>query len=359
MAFTKVFSYFFIKFNLFIFLFFSQVTTASANAAHEPFMWGLVGYHIPFDTYKLTEDDIKTIADNGVEWISINFAWRDIEPVRNAEFKFDYFDMVMSAAKANGLKVFAQVGNGYNSPLVRSSVPNWTIELNTLAYVRELEDYATAVVQRYGADIDYWALENEINFARVHIVAMWRVGRWPDYKNDEIMRTLSRVVRVHDPDSRIVLSATPMFPGTFGRWLERVADIIDYDIVGLHLYPSFNPTKEGYIKKFYEFSNEAIRVASRSSGGKPILIMETGFHASSDLVGDYKNTEENQSKYIEMMSKFALDNNLMGVFIYEYLDGPEERLSREQNFGVMRQDRTPKPAWGVYGDIIKANTFDY
>ena len=113
------------------------------------------------------------------------------------------------------------------------------------------------------------------------------------------------------------------------------------------------------MEKFYEFSNEAIRVASRSSGGKPILIMETGFHASSDLVGDYKNTEENQSKYIEMMSNFALDNNLMGVFIYEYLDGPEERGSREQNFGVMRQDRTPKLAWGVYGDIIKANTFDY
>ena len=356
MAFTKALSSLFIKLNLFLCLFCFQVSTVSADNFDEPFMWGLVGYHMPFDSYKLTEDDIKTIADNGVEWISINFAWRDIEPVKDAEFEFAYYDMVMRAAKDNGLKVFAQVGNGYNSPIMRSSVPDWTIKLNSWGYVRQLEDYSTAVVQRYGADIDYWALENEMNFAKIHLVIMWRVGFWPNYKNDAVMRTLSRVVREHDPSSKIILSASPMFPGPFARWLERMNDEIDYDIVGLHLYPAFNPTKEGYAEKFYETADKAIRVASQSSGGKPVLLMESGFHTGNSLTGEDYNTEENQSLYIEMMSGFALDNKLMGIFIYEYLDGPEERGSREQNFGVMRQDRTPKPAWGVYGDIIEANT---
>lgn len=248
------------------------------------------------------------------------------------------------------------MGNGYNSPVMRSSVPDWTIALNSWAYVSQLEDYATAVVQRYGADIDYWALENEINFVKAHLVIMWRVGLWPNYKNDAVMRTLSRVVREHDPSSKIVLSASPLFLGPFARWLERMNDEIDYDIVGLHLYPAFNPTKEGYVEQFYEISDEAIRITSQVSRGKPVLIMESGFHTGNSLTGEDYNTEESQSEYIEMMSAVALDHNLMGVFIYEYLDGPEERGSREQNFGMMRQDRTPKAAWGVYGDIIEANT---
>ena len=62
MTLTKPFSSLYIAFNLVIGLLCFQAPAVSADNLDEPFMWGLVGYHMPFDSYKLTEDDIKTIS---------------------------------------------------------------------------------------------------------------------------------------------------------------------------------------------------------------------------------------------------------------------------------------------------------
>jgi len=37
-----------------------------AVSASEEFKFGLVAYHVPFESYKLTEEDFVRIADNGM-----------------------------------------------------------------------------------------------------------------------------------------------------------------------------------------------------------------------------------------------------------------------------------------------------
>ncbi len=93
---------------LFLLAAFAMVMPASAQ-----FKFGIVAYHIPFDSYKLVEEDFDRIAENGIEWVSVDFAWRDIE-MEKGVYDFSYFDFVVGSAEARNIKILAKVGNGYN-----------------------------------------------------------------------------------------------------------------------------------------------------------------------------------------------------------------------------------------------------
>jgi hypothetical protein len=38
----------------------------------------------PLESYKLNAEDFGLIAESGIGWISVDFAWRDIEQERDA-----------------------------------------------------------------------------------------------------------------------------------------------------------------------------------------------------------------------------------------------------------------------------------
>jgi len=48
------------------------------------FMWGLVAYHVPLSGYELNPADFQKMAANGIKWISVDFAWKRIEPTQGA-----------------------------------------------------------------------------------------------------------------------------------------------------------------------------------------------------------------------------------------------------------------------------------
>lgn len=335
---------------------YAATSCPAAGTVPPDFQWGLVAYHVNFPGYELQPEDLERMAQNGIQWIRIDFAWGRIEPEQGALFDFSYFDMLVEAAHANGIRIAGTLGNGYNTR-VRPVSPLWTQKMIGPHYVAALARYADAVVERYADDVDVWALENELHIAFIHVVLQWREGLFPPIINREILRTLSQAVERHDPDSEIVLTISPGFPG-WQRYLRESAEHFRFDTVGLYSYPSFNAGAPAV--GFEDLIATQISDARQASGGKDVMIFETGYQTPPDdpqtPEDEGAQLRENQATYIETMVRSAIDGGAKGVYFYQYLDNPDELIPREEVFGLMEPDRTPKPAWTRYGNIIEACT---
>jgi len=326
----------------------------ATESAPADFQWGLVAYHVNFPGYELQADDLARMAQNGIQWIRVDFAWGRIEPEQGGDFDFSYFDALVAAAKENGIRIAGTLGNGYNTR-VRPVAPLWTHRLNGPQYVAALGRYADAVVARYAEDVDTWGLENELHIATLHVLLQWRHRPYPPQINQEILRTLSQAVELHDPNAQIVLTLTPSFPG-WQRFLSQSTQGFRFDAVGLYTYPSFNAGAPpvGFESQIARQIAEAREV----SGDKDVLIFETGYQTPPDKPRTPEDEgsllRDHQATYIETMARSAIDGGATGVYFYQYLDNPDELLPREEVFGLVEADRTPKPAWTRYGEIIGA-----
>ena len=313
----------------------------AAQPAPPSFQWGLVAYHIPFASYRLQPDDLSRIAAHGVQWISIDLAWRDIEP-EPGMFTFDYHDMLLAEARRQGLRVLARIGNGYGGN--RPAVPDWVMTLDDAYYVAALRHYADVTLERYKGQIDEYAIENEGNLAAGQTLAPGgaRSGRWPPLRVLSVWLTLSQAIRHADPGVPIVLSMSDAPP--LANWLKAARRAgIDYDVIGLQSYVcnaipfSLCPRVMAYDIK------RAARLAR-----KPVVMLETGFCPPVIY------SDQRQADYVEMMAKALHGTEARGVFFYEYLESPEEPNPPGRRCGLVHNDRTPKPAWERYGQVIRA-----
>ena len=332
----------------------ADIACAATVAAPPDFQWGLVAYHVNFPGYELQVDDLDRMAANGIQWIRIDFAWGRIEPEQGGAFDFSYFDTLIAAARARGIRIAGTLGNGYNTR-VRPVAPLWTHKLSGPQYVAALARYADAVAERYADDVEVWALENELHIGILHVALQWRHRIYPPAINQEILRTLSQAVDRRDPTAQIVLTLSPSFPA-WQRFVKESTQRFRFDAIGLYTYPSFNagapPTG------FEALVADQIADAKDAAPGREVLIFETGYQTPPDKPRTPEDEGtlllENQAIYIETMVRSAIDGGAKGVYFYQYLDNPDELIPREEVFGLVRPDRTPKPAWGRYGDVIAA-----
>ncbi|MDY6941488.1 MAG: beta-galactosidase [Pseudomonadota bacterium] len=317
----------------------AEHTVSPTPQAPADFRWGLVAYHVAFPSYDLRPEDFALIAANGIGWLSVDFAWAKIEPIQNGGYDFSYFDMIVAEAERHGIEVMAKLGSGYNGN--RPIAPAWTRTLEPGAYISELKDYTEATVSRYRDHIKSWSLENELNIPNVHTVIGWRNGIWLPSHIDQIMVTLSETVRALDPTAEIVISVTPLT--NYERSIERMSQLIDYDTVGVHTYPAGFIPEPGLAKNVIG----QIERAQQASGGREVIILETGFHTEG---GDWN--VHAQAEYIEAMTRATIRAGAKGIFFYQLLDSPEE-TGRERFFGLLTAEREPKPGWYRYGSVIE------
>ena len=319
---------------------------AALGMAKDPFAYGLVAYHIPLPGYQLNDDDFARMAANGINWVEMDYAWNLIEP-QPGVFDFSYYDKITKAARANGLHILAKLGNGYNGS--RPTAPNWTYTLTPDAYLAAITAYARAVIVRYGDQIDGYALENEANIAAIHSLLGWRVGQWPQDRIVAIWKTLGDAVRLLDPDATIALSLSATFfeQWTLSGWFAAARSAgVPYDMVGLQTYLCRFMRQP----RCFDATAEQIRRVS-ALAGKPVVVLETGYTSA-----DPGATEDKQARFIEGIVPAIREAGATGVFIYEYLENPNEPDATERGFGLVHPDRSPKPAWQSYGDVIRATT---
>ncbi len=127
-----------------------------------------------------------------------------------------------------------------------------------------------------------------------------------------------------------------------------LGDISAYlDLGNIHSYPLGNPPDK---------LGAAIAKAELNSGAKPLQATETGYHTARNWEGEHPPVDEaTMATYMPRLFLEYFRWGIVRTFSYELLDEfPDpDGEDRESNFGLLRNDLTPKPAFDALRNTIR------
>lgn len=283
-----------------------------------------------------------------VTWVRVDFDWSVAEHQRG-QFNWDYPDAIVAEAAAHGMKVLG----------VLSSSPEWarpstpgvagTARHSRPEQLSEWADFARLVAERYGSrGVHTWEIWNEPNTRKF----------WPPAPNvneygtlfwvaAEAIREVDRQATIligglapkfHVPESEV--SPTEYLEQLYQNGATRLAD-------GVAVHPYTFPalpmdTPQRAIGGFKDLPALRAVMESRGDGAKKIWITEFGAPTGT---GPYAVSDDAQATTLLEARRQVAKWDWAGPLIYyELVDGGNDPADVEQNFGVLRQDLSPKPA---------------
>lgn len=271
------------------------------------------------------DEILDLIKDAGIGWIRDEVYWSQVEKEKGV-FKFppDY-DRYLRAAQARGIQVLLILDFGNPAYSVdEKSGPATEAERGAFArYCRE-------VVKRYKPfGVRTYEIWNEPNAS-----TFWRPRPNPeDYAR--LLDAAYRAVKEADPEATVIGCSTS---GTDLEFIGRVLEGGGHrslDAISFHPYcQPLAPEK----KLLTDISK-----LTRLSAGKPLWITEMGYPTYGGAAGVDEETQANYAVRTFLLARTS--PAVERVFWYDFQNDGEDRDEAEFNFGLVRMDRTPKPAY--------------
>ncbi|HVX33034.1 MAG TPA: hypothetical protein VHA80_07825 [Solirubrobacterales bacterium] len=118
-------------------------------------------------------------------------------------------------------------------------------------------------------------------------------------------------------------------------------------------YGDIHPYSGGYPPE--DYLERHVDFAALSSGSKPLMATETGFHNAMNWTGDFPPTSEAATAvYIPRIFLDYFQQGIARTFDYELVDEFPDPSGdeREAHFGLLRNDLSPKPAFTALKNLI-------
>lgn len=123
------------------------------------------------------------------------------------------------------------------------------------------------------------------------------------------------------------------------------------DISGTLDYGNFHPYPDGFSPE--EGIGDNIERAVGNSGPKPLIATETGYHTTEGWSGEHNAVpEQAMATYIPRLYLEYFRRGVARTFSYELLDEKPGDVDRENNFGLLRNDLSEKPAFTALRNLI-------
>lgn len=299
--------------------------------------------------------DLDQLAALGVDWVRVSFPWSSMER-RPGRYDWRVHDTIVRLAYERGLGVLANV----------SYTPAWARPAGCFSIKCGPADPAAfagfvgKVVERYGTSaVDAVEVWNEPNLAHF----------WKPLPDAAAFAALVRAADAEanrvNPDVTVVSGglapATRDTPGAVTplTFLSRIyaAGGIDVDAVGAHPY-SFprRPLDPHPTNSFGQLPALHSLMVANDDADTPIWITELGYW-TSDAAGlrpPGSVTPDQQAAYLTEAFTAAHGWPWTGPMVwYAYRDQSALPLSREDSFGLVRFDGTPKPALGALRSVLR------
>jgi polysaccharide biosynthesis protein PslG len=266
----------------------------------------------------------------GMRWIRVDFDWFRIEPAQGA-FRWQDLDRAVSRAAARGLEVLATLA--YTPPWAssRPSDPRISDPPASTAYWTDIVGRAVA---RFGDRVRYWQLWNEPN-----VTQFW-TGAMSQYRTD-ILEPGAAAAREASPGIRVVAPGLANLRDwrAWFREILQAAGVID--IVNHHNYASDGQEVLDDLERDRP-GLPSLRTLLRELGveDRPFWLTETG----------RRSEQGNQLEYYEdVVSALGERAWVSRLFFFHYWDGPGQG---DGGFGIVNQDRSPKPAYSFLRSIL-------
>jgi len=144
------------------------------------------------------------------------------------------------------------------------------------------------------------------------------------------------------------LAGIPVIGPSLGNTDSVASDLSGYLEYGnLHSYPNAEPPE-------WNLSNH-LKWATRMSASKPVMSTETGYHNALAYSGGHRPiSEAAEAVYLPRLFLEYYRRGIVRTFSYELLDEfPDSgKHEAESNFGLLRNDLSPKPAYTALQNLI-------
>jgi len=271
------------------------------------------------------ENLLDLIKDAGIGWIRDEVYWSEIEKEKGV-FRFPTaYDDYLRAAQARGVQVLLILDFG-NPAYSSKDKSGPTTEAERRAFSR----YCREVVRRYKPfGVRTYEIWNEPNAS-----TFWKPQPNPeDYSR--LLEAAYGSCKDADPDATVIGCSTS---GTDLDFISRVLDAGGYrSMDGISFHPYCQPLAPE--KKLLTDISKLKRISS----DKPLWITEIGYPT---CVGASGVDEETQANYAVRTLLLARTSPAVErVFWYDFQNDGEDQDEGEFNFGLVRMDRAPKPAY--------------
>jgi hypothetical protein len=181
-----------------------------------------------------------------------------------------------------------------------------------------------------------------------------------------LLRAVSPAIKAADPSATIVTGglapaaevndgagrATKVAPLDFLSQLYAAGARSSFDAVGWHPYtfprlPGTANDLDAWFQLYGTATNLRSIMEANGDGAKKVWATEFGAH--TDPQGAGYVTEARQAAILDQGISLWQSLSWAGpMFVYRYQDTGTDQSDREQFFGLVRADGTPKPALGVF-----------
>jgi hypothetical protein len=298
----------------------------------------------------------------GMHWIRDDFNWPQLEPQRGV-YDWNRTDNLMAAAARAGVDV---LGILTYSPAWASSDPTGN---GARTYPPRNPDaygaVTAAVVARYGAAGSFWAAHPELPARPLRALELWNEPWfkqfWAPNPDPAAYARLVRAAAAAVPNRRgveLLMSGDNLSVSSDGvprPWLATIAQDTP-DVLGLvdglavHPYPQpFGRSPQdttGDARWRFDRVPTAGSVAAAAGHPLPLWITEIGWSTAPPANGGV--TETQQSAYIDDAIEIATTawaGAVSHVFLYTLTDSTTESDALQRDYGLLRADGSPKPAW--------------
>ena len=296
-------------------------------------------------------------AQSGIGWLREEFRWSAIEPSDDA-WQWGTYDTVMSEAAKRGLSVL---------PMLLSSpawaAPSW----NTIpADPSEFAEFTAKVAARYGPQGAFWAAHPELPAKPVTHIELWNepylrffsqtgvdAGRYA-----RLVKAAAQAGRAANPAVRYLL-AGEYNDENGSKWMRAmftaVPDLAAYfDAVAVHPYtggrsPSYYtpPYTDWQFRRVEQIHDDLVALGAAD---KHLWFTEIGWSTCPGGSAYECVTEQQQADYLRQMFDMTTTNYrdwVDAIFIYALRSWESSPTNKEDWFGIVGGDGTPKPAWPV------------
>jgi hypothetical protein len=316
-------------------------------------------------------DMISKLRSNGLEYSREDLKWNLVETRRGSYDWSMYDDLVVEAARQDlGLILIPNDPPSWVSADKNSDPPSEGSDLDGYAA------FVKAAVARYGTNGTIWSENSDVTPKPVTQWDIWNepYQGWTWGPGDPNGGQYARMFKAAAVAGKQAdANAQFMFEGDTGAntgrwpqpaWFEQafaaVPDLANYlDAVSIHPYTmednptDCTPSGGGLDKFWYETRFQFCRVKdvrkildAHGAKGAKLWITELGWATA----GDRSVSEATQAKYVHDVFRQLRQWKIVdGIVWYHYMTA-EDTGDREQWFGFVHPDGSPKPAWNALVD---------
>jgi hypothetical protein len=318
-----------------------------------------VNQDLGWDPARQIPGAVSLMREVGVEWIRMPIRWQWLEPQRG-EDRWERYEGAVDQARDAGIEILAVLGGTplWSSGIDRRALPRG-VDWDSFE-PRETSDFAAyvyRVVDRFRGRVGAYEMLNEPN-SPVHWNPRPNVTRFI-----ELLCAGYHAAKYADPSAAVVVGGLNGNGLTLGWEAPESRDFLRaiyassgrscFDVMAIH--PFAHPTEDG-IGTLRSWIAETERFMASQGDRRELWLTETGWSSGPSLWGHTTITEEQQAEWVR-----AIYREITGprkVFWYNFKEDRADPTDPESQWGWLRYDLTPKPAFRAFSDLRRTGVTD-